>query len=182
MINKEVLYNLKSSQVGLTSTVLIRAVLLFIWTSFSSVDGFALYNAPDPLAFHAISHLWFWLAFDWFVLIIGALTLGFGISIYEDGLQVSLVSASRQSNLWFALDMIGIMANITHIVASSLELAQCTSTLCLANDGFLIALIVILGIILVLYIVELIKIHVYKKAIHKSLKKTMRILYNNKRD
>jgi len=94
--------------------------------------------------------------------------LGSVLNTYQYGLRIMLVIQA----IFFAIEIItltigflsvtvkkqrvypfvvvvAILAHVVHIVASILELVRCTSILCMKNNGFLIAITVLFGFLII---------------------------------
>jgi len=161
-------FRLKTSQTHLAACVAIHMFILIFWSTNTIVKGFGYYDAVPPASFNAISHTGFWLSIEIFVLFIGAISVYFGIESTQKGIEFGIESTTSQMTFWCILIFIAIGANIVHLIASCLELADCRSTLCTLNNGFLIGMIAVLGTIIVLECIELYKIYEYKKYMKES--------------
>ena len=121
-------------QYGIRAYIWMQTVILIIWSVFSLVPGVGNVLKETEIGFHCVSHLGFWLAFEIFLITIG-------------GTVISLNSKAKvMSNviiLYLITLLIGIGANIIHIVASCMELYRCSSIVCMNTPGILCTLIIL---------------------------------------
>jgi len=122
---------LNTYQYGLRIMLVIQAIFLFLWSFSSIVEGMGDVMLYED-GFNAVSHLGFWLAIEIITLTIGFLS----------------VTVKKQRVYPFVV-VVAILAHVVHIVASILELVRCTSILCMKNNGFLIAITVLFGFLII---------------------------------
>lgn len=159
---------LRRYQVGIRAIVAMQMICLVLWSVGSVVPGFGFYDGAAG-KFNAISHLGFWLGLEIFILFVGMAALSFEMNntVYESDDP----RAIQQVNLtgtwlifWIVMLVLGILANITHIVACAFELSDCSSSLCMNFPGFLIAFIVLLSIVLLIEVSGLYYACMFKRA------------------
>lgn len=167
-MHDKIYYLLRTSHVIIRSALWFHASILVFWVCLSIVKGFCMYDAVPPASFHAISHIGFWVAIEIFVITIGFMSVSFDLSTFRDGFALSVKRTIELMTFWTILLVFAIIANIIHLVAASLELSDCRTTLCMLNSGFLITLIVILGCLILLEILEIYIVYVYKKRLRVS--------------
>lgn len=174
-MNKQVCNVIKPVQNVLMTTIWFHFFILLVWVFFSIVEGFSIHNATPDNSFNAISHIFFWFGIEFLTIFVGAMTLFFDISVVSERDVMS--ELKRKTNtliFWICLVILAMIANIIHITATAIELANCNSTLCISANGFLITFVIMLVIIFVLEIIELVLAFKYKNCIEKSLKATKR--------
>lgn len=143
--NQHVVELMKYNQVGVVTLLVISFAIVAVWSCFSIVPGFSLYDGTsDELT--AVSHTGWWLAIDVLVLLVGGLSVFLAFSLNQaDKIEISVHRMSGWLIFFVVLLSLGILSNIFHVVLSSTELSRCTSTLCTDNQPFLITLIAMLG-------------------------------------
>jgi len=141
LITEEVYVLLKQNQTGIDSLILMQLLLLVLWMITTLVPGFALYDGP-PGEVSAVSHISWWAAIEIIIIYIGAKATTFGLHYSRDG-QIEKGADRSLSYLWFYrfVLFIGAAANVTHGVLSILELSACNTTFCTNHQGFLIAFV-----------------------------------------
>lgn len=166
-VPESIYFSLRTSQVILRTALSFHFLCLVLWALETLVQGFGEYDAMPPAGFHAINHVGFWLPIEMFVWFFGQIAITFEMDLMDDSKQWAVTFARTAEFLvfWMVLLVFAIAANIVHIVAAALELSDCRTTLCMLNSGFLIALIVILGIIILLEVIEIYHAWRYKKRL-----------------
>ena len=153
---------LRYSGTALRAMLIAQALILIAWSCGSVVRGFALYDGT-PGRYNAISHTGFWLGYETFVVVVGLMSIAFAVSALGRTLALEMATTIRALGFYAVLLVLAIAAHAAHIVACALELSDCTSTLCVEQNGFLIALIVLLGCLVVLEFVQLLYVAQYRK-------------------
>lgn len=158
---------LRRSQIAIRAVVTFQALLLILWATGAVVPGFGFYDGMAGV-FNAISHPSFWLAWEIFLLYVGGGVLSFEVSNTvtkeDDPQSIQQVRSVRNWIIfWVVLLVIGMGANITHIVACGTELSNCSSTLCMNYSGFLIAFVVLLSILIFVEVTGLYYACIYKR-------------------
>jgi hypothetical protein len=169
-------YRLKVSEATITACIIIHGLVLFFWATCGLIKEFNYYDAVPPAGFHAITHLGFWLGIELIVLLIGALSYTFSITASEKGFFYELNRVGELLSFWLFLLLGAIAANIVHLIAAAMELADCRSSLCVDRHGFMIAIVAIIKCLIALELIELYFISKYKKRLKYS--KRMLVLNN----
>ena len=159
----QVYYPLRTSQAVIRAALFMHALAVGFWALLTGISGFSLYDAVPPAGFHAVGHAFFWLFIEIFVVVIGLMTASFDLETCERGLMLELKRKTEFMTFWTVVLVLAIAANVVHLVAAALELSDCRTTLCMLNNGFLIALIVLLGCVICLEILEIYIVYTYKK-------------------
>jgi hypothetical protein len=137
------------SEVGLRFISCVHALLLIMWAASSCIDSF------NTGIFHTTP-----IAFEIFVLFILLSILGFPIDWERD-----LKAKRRQLIFFMVILIIGFGFNVTHLVFSVIEIAECTSNLCLNTFWVLAVFIALLSGFLVLEVVEFVlSVRYYQNA------------------
>jgi hypothetical protein len=134
---------LNLSQMGVIIVVGVQAMLHIVWAMLDLVPGFALYDGA-PGAISAYSHTSWWLVIDFIIILVGAVSVYFGLSYVP---AQGAVERSLSRNLgWLTIYMVllgvNFIALLLHFILSLFEIAHCDSSLCINNEGVLIALLV----------------------------------------
>lgn len=160
---------LKYNQVGILTILFLILLLVVTWMIFTVVPGFGRFDGAAGEA-SAVSHIGWWTGIELFVLVIGAMSIYFGIHYTTDGKLEKGVGRMRQFlNFYTFLLVIAILANIVHFILAIIEANNCTSTLCTSHKGFLVALIFILIIIALLEGWQIYRVYTYNKNVMVSL-------------
>ena len=121
------------AQYGIRVYIWFQAFTLISWSFFTIIPGVGDSLKATETGFHSVSQVGFWMAYEILLLAIG-------------GTVISLNSKSRTlrnaTTLYVAALVLGIGANIVHIVASAFELQRCTSLLCMTSPAVLVTLLV----------------------------------------
>lgn len=144
---QEVFVLLKNNQVGINMAVLIQLGISVLWLLTSLVPGFALFDgAPGETS--AVSHIGWWAAIEIVVIYVGSQSTSFSLHYNKKG-QIEKGVDRAMTYLWFyqSVLFLAVAAHIVHVVLALIESTNCTSTLCVSGNGFLIALIVFLFIL-----------------------------------
>lgn len=140
----EALVLLKFNQAGIVTLQVIQLVLLVLWQIAAVVPGFARFDGAAGEV-SAVSHLGWWSAIELFTLYIGGISVYFGLHYSRNGrIQKGVVRMRSYLAFYMAVLVGAMLANVAHTVLCGLEIANCTSTLCTLQRGFLIALIALL--------------------------------------
>lgn len=131
------------TQTGVVSVVAFQAALHLVWIMLDLVPGFALYDGPVG-SISAYTHTGWWMFIDLIVLLVGSVSVYFGLS-YVPAENVIERGLARNEN-WIIMYMvmlgIGMISLVMHVILSFFEVASCNSTLCLNNYWVLIFFIV----------------------------------------
>ena len=144
---------LDAYQTGLQTLLLLQTTFLFLWAFSSIVEGMG--DVIQVAGFNAISHLGFWLSIE-------ILTAGIGYTCLITNVKSERKERSVLKLYYFALIM-AIVANVIHIIASIFELTECTSLLCVKNNGFLIAITVLFGILISIECLAMYFVYKYRR-------------------
>jgi hypothetical protein len=129
--------------VGVNIIVSIQVALHLVWIMLDLVPGFALYDGPVG-SVSAYTHTGWWLAIDTVVIVVGAVSVYFGLN-YVPGDNVVERGLARNEN-WIVMYMvflaIGMVSLLVHAILSLFEVSSCNSTLCINSQWVLIAFIV----------------------------------------
>lgn len=148
----------------LRAVLFMQIVFLFLWCMESLVPGFALYDGTAG-RFNAISHIGWWVWIEAFTIFIGALSNSFNVQALEKGLGVDGSRIYSMLGFTAFCYLVAIVANIVHLIASALELSNCSSTLCMDWPGFLTGFIVLLSILIFVECCALYYVAQYRKHI-----------------
>ena len=131
------------SQTGVSTIVAIEVALHLVWIMLDLVPGFALYDGPAG-SISAYTHTGWWMLIDVIVIVVGAVSVYFGLS-YVPAENVVERGLARNEN-WIIMYMmmlgLGMISLILHGILSIFEVASCNSTLCMQNKTVLIVFIV----------------------------------------
>jgi len=146
---------LKSGQTELRVLLFVHLPILMLWSVATWARGFG--NLYDGTGFNAVSHVWFYLAWETLIVAWGYAT-GFEFWVTRDGrLQKDSASIRWKLKWWFFFLGVGLAAHIVHVVATAYELNRCDSTLCMQNKGVMYALIAGLAVLFLLEVIEIVR-------------------------
>ena len=169
LTTSEVFVLLKNNQTGVDTIVLVQLLWLILWSLASLVPGFALFDGTAGEV-SALSHIGWWMAIDIIVLFVGAKSTGFGLHYNKNGvIEKGVGKVMAFLSFYIFVLVIGILAYIAHLVLSAIELSNCTSTLCVDQKGFLIALIVGLSIMTILFGWQIYRVVTYRGNLRNTL-------------
>lgn len=141
---------LLAGQAELYFLLAIQFLVHVLWQLLGFIPGVCpLENASS---FNAVCHTGFWVVIDLFVLAVGIASIGFGVWSGTDGTLVKDVRSARQwLTAWVVVLFVGIVAHVVHIVAASMELSYCTTTLCTDpnTQGYLVSVVIGIAVLLV---------------------------------
>lgn len=146
-------------QTGLQTLLFIRGLFLILWVFSTIVEGMG--DVIQEAGFNAISHLGFWCSIEF-------LSFMIGFSCLITHVQSQRKDRSVLKFYWYTL-FLAIAANIIHIVASILEYVECATLLCVKNNGFLIAITVMFGVLIGIEFTEMYFVYKYRKTVKINL-------------
>lgn len=126
------------AQYALRTYIWIQTFLLIVWTFSGIVPGVGNVLS-DELGFNSVNHTSFWLSIEILILAVGGTVISMNSN--QRTLRNALV-------LYIVVLVGGMIANLIHVIASIMELARCTSVLCVNNSWVLVTLTIIYGILL----------------------------------
>lgn len=153
-------------QVGLKMFLFMQATLLFLWSFTSIVEGMGdtLYMEAG---FHAVSHIGFWLAIEIIIVFIGCSTL----TILPNKKKTNNANHINRVLIFYQVILvIGIIANIIHIVACGMELGRKTSILAMKNNGILVAILIIYAVLIVIESASIYYSYKYRQVLKLKIK------------
>lgn len=158
---------LQNYKIGVDTIVLFQVLILSLVLLGSLVPGFALFDGAAGEA-SAISHIGFFAVIELAIIYVGAKSTGFGLHLTADNSRIEKGVARTKEwlNFYWYMLIVAIVAHITHFVLALIENANCTSTLCVDNRGFLIALIVFLITMAVVLAWQMYRVAVYARGLH----------------
>ena len=121
-------------------------------------------------SFTAVCHTGFWVAWDFVVLAVGVASIGFGLWVGAKGDLVKDITRTRSWLVaWLVLLILGIAAHIVHFVATIFEMRDCETTLCVDSNtqGFLTAILVGIGALIVLEVLQFYRGYTHAKHIRQ---------------
>lgn len=121
-------------QYGIRAYLWLQTFILILWCVFSIVPGMANLLDTTENGFHSVTHIGFWLAYEILLITVGGTVIS---------LNSKPAIMKNATLLYIVTLLIGIGANIVHVVASSMELYRCTSVLCINTPAVLLTLIVL---------------------------------------
>ncbi len=142
--NKAIFDLLRYNQSGIVVLIFLGVGIVATWLVFSVVPGFALFDG-DVSEISAISHIGWWVPIEVLALVIG------GISVFvsfqynqKQRIEASITQLRGWLVFYIVVLAVAIVANLTHLALASIELSNCTSTLCTSHKSFLIILLIFL--------------------------------------
>ena len=148
--NKAIFDLLRYNQSGIVVLIIVGLVIVATWSVFSVVPGFARFDG-DPTEVSAVSHIGWWIPIEIIALTVGGLSVFISFQYNRDQKIEASISKVRGWLVFYIVVLaVAIAANLVHLALSSIELSNCTSTLCMSNKGFLIVLLVFLVVLALL--------------------------------
>lgn len=134
---------LKYNQVGLTTVLVLHAIMHFMWSLATYVPGINLYDGSG--AVNANTHTSWWLAIDLVVVAFGMASPWFGLHYTRNGVvEKGLPRTSEYLMAYVVLSVLGALSLIVHWALTWGELATCDSTLCTQYKWCFIGVLVFL--------------------------------------
>lgn len=167
---RDIYVMLTNNQLSVESIQLFQALFFALWLALSFVPGFALYDGSPGHA-HPVSHFGFWIIIEFAVIFVGRGSTGFKLSSPKDPnkLEYPIGKALTYLKFYIFMLIIGVLSNVAHAALSIVEIANCSSTLCVSHKGFLIATIA--GLFALAFVIEiwlLLRVWVYQKNLGYS--------------
>lgn len=160
--NKATLDLLNYNQTGILTLIIINFALVAVWSIFSVVPGFAKFDGASTET-SAVSHIGWWILIEIGTLLVGALAIFPRIVYTEKGTLERGVTPLRNWLIFYMVVLvIAIVAGLTHLALSAVELSNCTSTLCTSQQWALVLLIVFLVIIAFMNAWAIYRVTVYR--------------------
>ena len=167
--NADVLVLLKYNQSGILFTLLVIVLLLAPWCFFGVIDGFGKFDGAAGEA-SAVSHYGWWIYIELLNVLIGSMSIYFGLHYTKQGAIEKGVGRVREFLKFYKFMLIiAILANIVHIVLSLIESSNCTSTLCTQNNAVLVVFIIILFGLLFCECWQIYRVQVYDNNLFYTL-------------
>lgn len=165
LTNAEALAVLRYNIAGVITIIIINGFLFSLWLLTSLVPGFCRFDGAAGEA-SAISHIGWWAVIEFWVLLVGAMSVWFGLHYTRNGKIEKGISNVRNFLVFYIIMLaLAIIANIVHLVFSAIEWSNCTSTLCISYKGFLIAFVFLLAILIVMEAWQIYRVLVYRRNI-----------------
>lgn len=135
-----------SNGLAITVGVILQGVVYSVWQNFSFVPGFALYDGSVVFG-TPVSHFGWWTTVQFWVIIAGAVAPYFGLHLPRSANKLQYpVMATQQYLIFYGIFLaIGIAVDLANVGVSLNEIAQCSSSLCVNQWGFLLAFIIMIG-------------------------------------
>ena len=166
--NRDITNLVRYNQIGIVSFIVIAFLIVGVWSCFSVVPGFAVYDGV-PNQFLAVSHTGWWLAVEILIIMIGGFSVYFAFNLNsKEAIELSIHTTSQWLVVYIVVLFIGIVSNLLHIGISLSELAHPTSTLAVDYSPFLITLLGMLGALLLLKIWGIYRVFIYNANIRSG--------------
>jgi hypothetical protein len=134
---------LRAGQVELYFLLSIQGLLHILWCITDFIPGVCPIEGAS--SFNAVCHTGFWQAIDGVVLGVGIASIGFGIWTGRNGdIVKDLARTKSWITAWLWLLVIAFIANTVHLIATIIEMIDCTSTLCASGStqNYLIGILI----------------------------------------